>query len=181
MGRSLTAQIANILRRCLVVVLPLMVSSLLLACSFVPREGPLAIEIERQSVDNDYVVVNVDSQIVDTLGAWHPVGLHNRFMRRSSCGANVDGWGGRFSDGDDLGSGRRRPVLKHPQSKKRDISPGRGCTKWHDFAAVRGNDQGRRRRYPGHPAEDSKAARRAGDPTASAREHGGRTSTTRWC
>lgn len=83
MGRSLTAQIANILRRCLVVVLPLMVSSVLLACSFVPREGPLAIEIERQSVDNDYVVVNVDSQIVDTLGAWHPVGLHNRFMRRS--------------------------------------------------------------------------------------------------
>lgn len=83
MGRSLGAQIVNVLRRCLVVVVPLTVSTLVLACSFVPREGPLAIEIERQSIDNDYVVVNVDSQIVDTLGTWHPAGLGQRFTRRT--------------------------------------------------------------------------------------------------
>lgn len=55
------------------------VSGLLMACSFVPREGPLAIEIERQGADNDYVVVDVDSQIVQILGNLHPVGLSRRF------------------------------------------------------------------------------------------------------
>ncbi len=55
------------------------VSSILMACSFVPREGPLAIEIDRQGADNDYVVVDVNSQIVQILGNLHPVGLSRRF------------------------------------------------------------------------------------------------------
>jgi polysaccharide export outer membrane protein len=53
----------------------------LMACSFVPREGPLAIEIEQQSSQNDYVVVDVDSSIVQTLGEMSSIGLQNRFLR----------------------------------------------------------------------------------------------------
>jgi len=52
-------------------------------CSFVPREGPLAIEIEQQSSQNEYVVVSVDAHIVRTLGKLSPVGLHKRFFHKS--------------------------------------------------------------------------------------------------
>ena len=51
------------------------------ACTSIPREGPLAIEIERQSSDNDYVIVDVDAGIVHTLGQMSHVGLQNRFLR----------------------------------------------------------------------------------------------------
>ncbi len=49
-----------------------------------PREGPLAIEIEQQSSENDYVIVEVDAQIVHMLGQVHPVGLKRRFLRPTS-------------------------------------------------------------------------------------------------
>ena len=59
----------------------LVLAGTLMACSFVPREGPLAIEIERQSAENDYVVVDVNSGIVQTLGQMSQIGFHNRFLR----------------------------------------------------------------------------------------------------
>jgi polysaccharide export outer membrane protein len=45
------------------------------ACSFVPREGPLAREIERQSADNEYVTVDVDANIVRILAIETNIGL----------------------------------------------------------------------------------------------------------
>ncbi len=64
----------------------LMVPLLLLpfaGCSFVPREGPLAVEIEQQSKTNDYVVVDVNAEIVSTLAQFDPIGLSKRFMKSS--------------------------------------------------------------------------------------------------
>lgn len=57
------------------------VTMALAACSSIPREGPLAIEIEQQSSDNDYVIVDVDAAIVHTLGQMDNIGLNKRFMR----------------------------------------------------------------------------------------------------
>src|SRR5690606_13548872 len=45
------------------------------ACGGIPREGPLSAEIEQQSDINDYVVVDVDADIVHTLSEFEPVGL----------------------------------------------------------------------------------------------------------
>ena len=52
-------------------------------CSMTPREGPLAMEIEQQSAENDYVVVDVDAELVHTLAEFDPVGLSKQFMRSS--------------------------------------------------------------------------------------------------
>lgn len=49
------------------------------ACSFTPREGPLAVEVERQSADNDYVTVDVDAEVVRILSSHNPIGLGRRF------------------------------------------------------------------------------------------------------
>lgn len=46
-----------------------------------PREGPLSIEIEKQSVQNDYLIVDVDADIVDGLNGFNPVGLGSRFRK----------------------------------------------------------------------------------------------------
>lgn len=59
----------------------LVMSLALTACSFVPREGPLAIEIENQSKDSDYVIVDVTADIVHTLHQLSGVGLRDRFQR----------------------------------------------------------------------------------------------------
>jgi polysaccharide export outer membrane protein len=64
------------------------ISSVLMACSFVPREGPLAIEIERQGANNDYVVVDVDSQIVQILGSLNHIGLSRRFAGPAKAAPN---------------------------------------------------------------------------------------------
>jgi len=53
------------------------------ACSFTPREGPLAIEVERQSADNDYVAVDVSAEVVRILSGQSRVGLSGRFERSS--------------------------------------------------------------------------------------------------
>ncbi len=68
-----------------VAVLLAVLCTALAACSFLPREGPLAIDIERQSADHDYVIIDVNAQIVNTLGGLHPVGFNNRFVRRTSA------------------------------------------------------------------------------------------------
>ena len=52
-------------------------------CSFIPREGPLSSEIERQSNASDYVVVEVNADIVHTLAGFDPVGLSKQFMSSS--------------------------------------------------------------------------------------------------
>ncbi|WP_319412729.1 polysaccharide biosynthesis/export family protein [uncultured Cohaesibacter sp.] len=63
--------------------LALFVSASLSACMFTPREGPLSTEIEKQSTQNDYLVVDVDSTIVDGLSRFNPVGLHTQFTTTS--------------------------------------------------------------------------------------------------
>lgn len=65
------------------VVLALLVTASLAGCSFIPREGPLAIEIEQQSEASDYVVIDVNSDIVSVLGRTNPVGLQRRFLQPS--------------------------------------------------------------------------------------------------
>lgn len=51
------------------------------ACSFIPREGPLAIEVADQSADNDYVTVDVDAEVVRILAGQNSIGLSRRFER----------------------------------------------------------------------------------------------------
>lgn len=58
-------------------VLPLAIG----ACGGIPREGPLSAEIEQQSDINDYVVVDVDADIVHTLSEFDPVGLSTLFKK----------------------------------------------------------------------------------------------------
>lgn len=59
---------------------PFLVLALVLSgCSSIPREGPLATEIEQQSDKNDYVVVDVDADIVHTLASFDPIGLSKKF------------------------------------------------------------------------------------------------------
>ena len=53
------------------------------ACGIVPREGPLSVEIEKQSLENDYVVVDVDADIVNSLAEFDPVGLSTLFSKSS--------------------------------------------------------------------------------------------------
>nr|WP_321524333.1 polysaccharide biosynthesis/export family protein [uncultured Cohaesibacter sp.] len=57
----------------------LIVSASLTGCAITPREGPLSSEIETQSEENEYLVVDVDSQIVDGLSRFMPVSLHSQF------------------------------------------------------------------------------------------------------
>jgi polysaccharide export outer membrane protein len=57
----------------------LIVSASLAGCAITPREGPLSSEIETQSEENEYLVVDVDSQIVDGLSRFMPVSLHSQF------------------------------------------------------------------------------------------------------
>ena len=52
-------------------------------CSIIPREGPMAVEIEEQSVKNDYVIVDVNARIVHTLAGFDPVGLSKHFLKSS--------------------------------------------------------------------------------------------------
>ena len=59
----------------------ILVSLSLAGCMSTPREGPLSVEIEKQSVQNDYLVVDVDADIVDGLNGFNPVGLGNRFRK----------------------------------------------------------------------------------------------------
>lgn len=53
------------------------------ACSFTPREGPLAVEVEKQSADNDYVAVDVNADIVRILSSQNLIGLSRQFERSS--------------------------------------------------------------------------------------------------
>jgi len=55
----------------------------LTGCSFIPREGPMSREIEQQSNANDYVVVDVNAEIVHTLAGFDPIGLSKQFMNSS--------------------------------------------------------------------------------------------------
>ena len=64
----------------------LLASALLMslaACSVIPREGPMSSEIERQSNENEYVVVDVNAEIVSTLAGFDPIGLSKHFMQSS--------------------------------------------------------------------------------------------------
>ena len=63
--------------------LALIVSASLAGCSVTPREGPLSAEIEEQSTQNDYLVIDVNSKIVDGLARFNPVGLHSKFKSTS--------------------------------------------------------------------------------------------------
>ena len=65
------------------ILLALIVSASLAGCVFTPREGPLSAEIEKQSTQNDYLVVDVDSKVVDGLARFNPVGLHSKFKSTS--------------------------------------------------------------------------------------------------
>ena len=65
------------------ILLALLVSVSLSGCVFTPREGPLSSEIEKQSAQNDYLVVDVDSNIVDGLARFNPVGLNSQFKNTS--------------------------------------------------------------------------------------------------
>ncbi|MBU2531454.1 MAG: polysaccharide export protein, partial [Alphaproteobacteria bacterium] len=78
---SLSDRLSRLAKSILVVAGAIALAATVMACSFLPREGPLAIEIERQSSDNDYVVVDVNSGIVHTLGQLSDIGLHNKFLR----------------------------------------------------------------------------------------------------
>lgn len=61
----------------------LMISGILAGCSVIPREGPLSVEVEEQSEQNDYLVVDVDAEIVDGLSNFNPVGLRRHFKSSS--------------------------------------------------------------------------------------------------
>jgi len=83
------------------------------ACSGLPSEGPSSAEIEQQSADSEYVIIDVDASIVRTLADYNPFGLSNRFKKSAVKRQNVVGagdvlfvtiWeadsGGLFSSGD---------------------------------------------------------------------------------
>lgn len=86
-----------IYKLCRAVLLLAVVCGGLAACSTIPREGPLAIEIEQQSSDNDYVIVDVDAGIVHTLGQMSRIGLHNRFVRRTNAPRSSIGVGDQLA------------------------------------------------------------------------------------
>ena len=89
----------------------------LAACNALPREGPLATEIEKQSEESAYLVINVDEQVVETLSELSRYGLSQRFSSspasyaRNTVGAGdilyVSIWeagsGGLFSNGENNG------------------------------------------------------------------------------
>ena len=108
------------------IVLLFVVLALAAGCKSLPREGPLALEIEDQSVESDYLVIDVDENVVQTLSSFVSYGLSSRFSTGASkvssdrVGAGdviaVSIWeagsGGLFSNGED-GNGRAEfPKLK---------------------------------------------------------------------
>lgn len=78
LGAGMLSSFRMTLRACLLLGLVL-VAGALAACSFNPREGPLAIDVEKQSAENDYVVVDVNAEIVRILSESNQVGLGRRF------------------------------------------------------------------------------------------------------
>lgn len=54
------------------------------ACGSMPSEGPSSAQIERQSDENEYVIVDVDAQTVRTLAEINPFGLSQRFSNSSA-------------------------------------------------------------------------------------------------
>lgn len=69
------------LERLFALICVVLLATVLGACSFTPREGPLAIEVERQAADNDYVTVDVNADVVRILSGLNTVGLGGRFER----------------------------------------------------------------------------------------------------
>ena len=59
--------------------LALLASGTLAACNSMPKAGPLSLDIETQSAESDYVVVDVDANIVQTLASMAEVGFHEKF------------------------------------------------------------------------------------------------------
>ncbi len=63
-------------------------------CNSLPREGPLSNEIEKQSKQSDYLIINVDEHVVSTLAKYNPYGLSGRFSsHQASATRNVVGAG----------------------------------------------------------------------------------------
>ena len=64
------------------------------ACTSLPREGPTASEIEAQSDQNEYIIIDVDADVVRTLSELNPYGLSQRFTNsNASRRRNVVGVG----------------------------------------------------------------------------------------
>src|SRR5690606_9969179 len=80
-SRRFLCSMARTLKAVSILLMALSVS----ACSFVPREGPLAIEVEQQSADNDYVTVDVDANVVRILSGRSNIGLGTRFERSTKA------------------------------------------------------------------------------------------------
>ncbi|WP_319528823.1 polysaccharide biosynthesis/export family protein [uncultured Cohaesibacter sp.] len=57
----------------------LLLSIAVSACAITPREGPTSGEIKQQSNEQDYVIVDVNAEVVDSLSAFQPVGLSKQF------------------------------------------------------------------------------------------------------
>ncbi len=55
----------------------------LAGCTNLPSEGPLASEIRQQSLESDYLILDVDENIVQTLARLQPYGLKGRFRKSS--------------------------------------------------------------------------------------------------
>lgn len=71
----------HVMRRAIVFIV---LSLALAGCSTTPREGPLSVEIEQQSKQNDYLVVDVDADIVDGLNGFNAIGLGTRFRKSTN-------------------------------------------------------------------------------------------------
>ena len=54
-------------------------------CSGLPSEGPSAAQIERQSDEHEYVIVDVDAHVVRTLAELNPYGLSRRFTKTNAA------------------------------------------------------------------------------------------------
>lgn len=54
-------------------------------CSGLPSEGPSAAQIEHQGDENEYVIVDVDADVVRTLADLNPYGLSQRFNRTNAA------------------------------------------------------------------------------------------------
>ena len=53
----------------------------------------MSLEIEEQSKQNDYVTVDVNSDVVDGLSAFNPVGLNQQFASSRPPLPPHNGWG----------------------------------------------------------------------------------------
>lgn len=60
-----------------------MIMALASGCAILPREGPLSGEIENQSEQSEYLVVDVDASIVSGLSAYSSIGLERSFSSSS--------------------------------------------------------------------------------------------------